>query len=87
MKTSFGKGVLIGLIIAVSVMGCSSGESGGDTPQEPVYHDYAYVSNRNSFNISGYALDSSSGALTGIAGSPFPAGGRPISIATIRIRR
>ena len=74
MKRIFGKGVFLGLIMAASLMGCSSGDGGDDTPPEPTYRYYAYVANRNSNNISAYTINTSSGALTEIAGSPFPIG-------------
>jgi 6-phosphogluconolactonase (cycloisomerase 2 family) len=33
---------------------------------------FLYASNRNSCNISGFAIDQNTGALTPISGSPFP---------------
>jgi hypothetical protein len=41
---------------------------------------FAYVVN-NFGNVSGYTIDPSTGALTAIAGSPFPAGVAPVSVA------
>jgi hypothetical protein len=41
---------------------------------------FAYVVN-NFANVSGYTIDPSTGALTAIAGSPFPAGVAPVSVA------
>lgn len=38
---------------------------------------FAYVANSQSDNISGYTIDSVTGALTEVAGSPFPAGSNP----------
>jgi 6-phosphogluconolactonase len=35
---------------------------------------FVYVGNADSSNITGFAVNASSGALTEIAGSPFPAG-------------
>jgi 6-phosphogluconolactonase len=40
---------------------------------------FAYVANFNSKNVSAYSIGSN-GALTSIAGSPFAAGGGPISV-------
>ena len=37
----------------------------------------AYVANFNSNNVSGYAIDPTTGALTAISGSPFAAGSSP----------
>jgi 6-phosphogluconolactonase len=42
---------------------------------------FAYVANATSHNISGYAVDQVTGALTRLAGSPFPAGNLPQSVA------
>jgi hypothetical protein len=44
---------------------------------------FAYVTNVNDNNVSGYTIDPSTGALTAIAGSPFAAGGGPFSVAII----
>jgi 6-phosphogluconolactonase (cycloisomerase 2 family) len=41
---------------------------------------FAYVANLGSNDISGYAIDSTTGALTPIPGSPFPADLRPASV-------
>jgi uncharacterized repeat protein (TIGR01451 family) len=41
---------------------------------------FAYVANGNSANISAYTINPSTGALTAIAGSPFPAGSTPSSV-------
>lgn len=43
---------------------------------------YVYVANKGSNNISGFALNSTSGALTAISGSPFGSGGQlPVAFA------
>jgi 6-phosphogluconolactonase (cycloisomerase 2 family) len=47
---------------------------------------FVYAANRGngsfaSFNVSAYTVDPNTGALTEIAGSPFPAGFEPISVA------
>jgi 6-phosphogluconolactonase len=42
---------------------------------------FVYVANGGSNNISAYAVNAASGALTAISGSPFPAGNVPYSIA------
>jgi 6-phosphogluconolactonase len=41
---------------------------------------FAYVTNRGSDNVSGYSI-ASNGVLTPVPGSPFAAGGGPISVA------
>ncbi|MCK7482977.1 MAG: hypothetical protein M0C28_42070 [Candidatus Moduliflexus flocculans] len=45
MKAIFRKGVYMGLAIALSMAGCSSGDGRGRSPPEPVYRYYAYVAN------------------------------------------
>jgi YVTN family beta-propeller protein len=42
---------------------------------------FAYVANQNSNDVSVYRIDSTTGALTQVAGSPFAAGTNPRSIA------
>ena len=46
----------------------------------PASAEFAYVANANSNTVSGYTINAASGALTAIAGSPFPAGTIPISV-------
>jgi len=43
---------------------------------------FAYVTNQITNNVSAYVIDSFSGVLTPISGSPFAAGTFPISVAT-----
>jgi len=42
---------------------------------------FVYVANQGSNNISAFALDATTGALTVVAGSPFAAGTEPSSVA------
>ncbi len=42
---------------------------------------YVYVTNGTSDNVSAFAIDTSSGALTQVEGSPFGAGSRPVGEA------
>ena len=80
MKTVFGKGVFLGLIIAVSIVACSAGGDGDDN--EPiVFKSYAYAVNFNSNDISAFSINASTGALTSVAGSPFAVGEQPQSVA------
>ena len=44
---------------------------------------FAYVANSGFDNVSGYTINATTGALTAIAGSPFPAGSFPRSVAII----
>jgi 6-phosphogluconolactonase len=46
-----------------------------DTPR------FAYVANRGSNNISAFSIDSVTGTMTALAGSPFAAGNLPVAIA------
>jgi 6-phosphogluconolactonase len=43
--------------------------------------NFVYVANQGSNNISAFALNAATGALTSIAGSPFVAGNQPSSVA------
>ena len=43
---------------------------------------FAYVPNLDDDTISAYSIDSSTGALSAIAGSPFQAGSEPFQAAT-----
>jgi 6-phosphogluconolactonase len=43
-------------------------------------HNFVYVANQGSNNISAFALTVSTGALTAIAGSPFAAANQPSSV-------
>jgi 6-phosphogluconolactonase len=45
---------------------------------------FAYVTNVGSANVSAYAINATSGALTPVAGSPFAAGTNPVGIAVAR---
>jgi 6-phosphogluconolactonase (cycloisomerase 2 family) len=45
------------------------------------YSYYLYATNSGSNNVSGYAIDASSGALTQLKGSPYSAGTGPYGIA------
>jgi 6-phosphogluconolactonase len=42
---------------------------------------FAYVVNQGSNNISAYSIDSATGTMTALAGSPFAAGNLPVAIA------
>jgi 6-phosphogluconolactonase (cycloisomerase 2 family) len=44
-------------------------------PPGPGYAQYAYVANADAQTVSAYEIDPATGVLTGISGSPFPAGG------------
>ena len=65
-------------LLALAVAGRASGQGRG----------FAYVANCGSGcggtgagDVSAYSIDSTTGTLTPVAGSPFPAGVNPISVA------
>ena len=70
-------------LLAITLNGCSSG-GGGHTlfggPPAPI-PKFAYVSNSGSANVSAYTINTTSGALTPVAGSPFAAGTQPLGVA------
>jgi 6-phosphogluconolactonase (cycloisomerase 2 family) len=47
----------------------------------PLRAQFVYVANIGSNNVSGYTINSETGALTTVAGSPFAAGAFPASVA------
>jgi 6-phosphogluconolactonase len=47
----------------------------------PLRAQFVYVANYHDNNVSGYTINPSTGALTAFAGSPFPAGLGPFSVA------
>jgi 6-phosphogluconolactonase (cycloisomerase 2 family) len=49
--------------------------------------EFVYVLNRGSNDISAYKVDAAAGALTPVAGSPFPTGGSPNSLSFDPTRR
>jgi 6-phosphogluconolactonase len=49
---------------------------------EPAYGRYVYTANFIDGSVTGFKLDPTTGALTTILNSPFPAGGNPDCIAT-----
>ena len=61
--------------------GCGSSSDGNSTTPPPTTSHFAYVSNSDSSNITAYKMDSASGALTAIAGSPFGGVDAPLGLA------
>ncbi len=47
----------------------------------PLRAEFAYVANFDDSNLSGYTINTATGVLTAIAGSPFSAGADPDSVA------
>ncbi len=46
-------------------------------------NQFVYTANFGSNDVSAYAIDAGTGALTPLAGSPFAAGSLPVSVVTI----
>jgi 6-phosphogluconolactonase len=79
MKPILEKVLALGLISA-SIVACG-GEGEPSPPPTTVYKYYTYVSNNWSNNISAFEINTTTGALTEMSGSPFAAENVPISIA------
>ncbi|MGD0843875.1 MAG: beta-propeller fold lactonase family protein [Geobacteraceae bacterium] len=75
MKLFLSAGILT-LFMLTILSGC-----GGNDPSTTVPKFFAYVANRSSNDVSAYSINTATGALTAIAGSPFAAGTVPISVA------
>src|SRR2546422_5527354 len=61
--------IVLCLGVAVLLMGATATVNYAQT----TLRRFAYVANYNSGNVSGYAIDPITGALTPVHGSPFPA--------------
>ncbi len=74
------KRLLFSCVVLMALAGAGTalwGQGGG----------FAYVANCGTTcigpgNVSAYTIDGTTGALTEVAGSPFPAGSRPFSVTT-----
>jgi 6-phosphogluconolactonase len=70
-----------GALVAVGLMFGASGCGGGSSTQNsppPAPKQYVYAANYNSNNVSAYSVNTGTGALTPVPGSPFnTAGGQP----------
>jgi 6-phosphogluconolactonase len=63
------------LLAALAAAGCFS------APLTAQVSRYAYATNLNDNNISGYSIDGRTGALQPLATSPYPAGTTPLTLA------
>jgi 6-phosphogluconolactonase len=67
-------------VLGLSLAGCGGNSMGGTTPvmaPVPQNASFMFVANMNSNTISGFAVNSKTGDLTSLAGSPFTAGSGP----------
>lgn len=70
---------LASALMAMFLSACSAGGGSGDA----VEHVFLYVPNQFSNDISAYAVNTSSGALTAVSGAPFAAGAGARSITAV----
>ena len=81
------------LFVLATLAGCGGGGDGSVSAAAPPPNDaaaapppnnapnFAYVANSDSGNVSAYAINASTGALSEVAGSPFAAGTQPTSVS------
>jgi uncharacterized protein YcfL len=82
MKSMQGGRTVVLALIALMCVVCSAG---GDSDNNPVHEYYVYVTNCLSDNVSAYAINTTTGALQKVSGSPFAAGNYPCSITIVHI--
>ena len=70
----------LGLMRACSTL-CAALVIGISLFPAPLHAQFVYAANTGSNDVSAYTIDPRTGALTPIAGSPFPAGSAPVSVA------
>jgi 6-phosphogluconolactonase len=60
--------------LGLAIVGCSGGMMATNTTQPPAMQsaNFAFVTNTNSNTVSAFQVDSASGKLSTVAGSPFP---------------
>src|SRR5215470_4651771 len=71
--------LLLPLFVLVSCGG--GGGGGGTTTPPPAVTHFAYVSNADSSSITGYSVNSTTGALAAVSGSPFGGVNGPLALA------
>lgn len=72
------KNLILVSIFAI-LTGCGGGGAG--TPASSIVGKFAYVANQGNDNVAGFSINSVTGALTPIVGSPFSAGSMPAQVA------
>jgi 6-phosphogluconolactonase (cycloisomerase 2 family) len=65
-----------------AITGTGSGLSNPQSVTVDPSGQFAYVANNNSNNVSAFTINSTSGALTSVSGSPYAAGVNPYSVTT-----
>jgi 6-phosphogluconolactonase (cycloisomerase 2 family) len=71
----------VALIASVlALIGCGGGSAMSPAPPPTAKAKFAYTANQNSGNLSGYAVDPSTGVLTPLAGFPVASGVNPVSV-------
>lgn len=70
MKNSWARALGLGLVV-VFFAACSAGGDGDDNPPPTIYKYYAYVANYGTNTVSGYSINTTTGAWTAVPGSPF----------------
>jgi 6-phosphogluconolactonase len=76
----------LALPILLLLAGCpGSGGGGAGGFEGTVAAGIAYVSNSGSNDVSAYTINTTTGALTPVAGSPFPAGGTSPQAVTVAL--
>jgi 6-phosphogluconolactonase len=77
----YGIDATTGAPIALAGFPVSAGASAYSVSIDPT-NQFLYVANDGTTNVSGFRLEASTGALTPMSGSPFPAGNRPDFLET-----
>src|SRR6185503_15174225 len=72
-------------LLSLALVACGGGGDGGEPPKPPSGGPGSFVYVANNINVTGtvsaFKIDTATGALTPVSGSPFVAGANPNSIA------
>src|SRR4030042_4516671 len=79
MGSFWGRTLGLGMLVIFGTA-CGAGGNGDETPPPVPSNYFAYVVSRYSNNISAFSINTATGALTAVAGSPFIAGDAPMSV-------
>lgn len=64
----------LAFLLALTLVGCKAGGDSVPESAPPVFKEFLYVANIGTSNVSGFSVDTATGAVTPVPGSPFPAG-------------